>query len=94
MPGMDQQAESPTMKPGDRCPFCGDGTLVRSPSGLNLLCRTCDRITLLPQAHRSDGRTDATRHGRQTQKALLDTSKTPRRLRPRTSYIRVIAASV
>jgi hypothetical protein len=64
MPGMGEQAESPTVRSGDRCPFCGGGTLVPSPSGLNLLCRTCDRITLLPQAHRPNGRPDAMRHGR------------------------------
>ena len=64
MPGMNQQAESPAAKPGDRCPFCGERTLVRSPSGLNLVCTGCYRITLLPLAHRPDDRPDATRHGR------------------------------
>jgi hypothetical protein len=56
MPGMGQQAEFPTAKPGDRCPLCGEGLLVSSPSGLNLLCYACNRITVLPLAHRPDGR--------------------------------------
>jgi hypothetical protein len=59
MPGMSQQSESPTAKPGDRCPFCGKGVLVPSPSGLNLQCGTCERITVLPQSYRPDGRPDA-----------------------------------
>ena len=54
---------APTAKRGDRCPLCGKGTLVPSPSGINLLCHACNRITLLPQAHRPDDRADA-RHPR------------------------------
>ncbi len=54
LPVMNQQTELPTSKPGDRCPFCSEGVLVPSPSGLNLLCSTCDRITLLPLAHKPD----------------------------------------
>jgi hypothetical protein len=64
MPGMGEQAESRTMKPGDRCPFCGEMTLVLSPSGQNLLCGRCKRITVRPQPHRPDDRPDATRRGR------------------------------
>ena len=64
MPGMSQQAEPPTAKPGDRCPFCGKGALLPSPSGMNLLCDTCDRITVLPQAQGPDGRPVAARRGR------------------------------
>ena len=33
------------------------------PSGLNLVCTGCDRITLLPQAHMQDDRPVATRRG-------------------------------
>ena len=64
MPGMSQQAESPTAKPGDRCPRCGEGTLVPSPSGLNLLCDTCNGITVLPLAQKPDARPDAPGSGR------------------------------
>lgn len=64
MPGMGQQTESPTAKPGDRCPLCGEGALVPSPSGLNLLCRACNRITVLRQPHKPDGRPDAAGPGR------------------------------
>jgi hypothetical protein len=64
MPAMGDQSESPTITPGDRCPFCGEGVLTRSPSGLNLLCGRCQRITLLPQAHGPDDRPDAMRRGR------------------------------
>jgi hypothetical protein len=53
---------APTPKPGDHCPFCGEGTLVPSPSGINLLCHACNRITVLPQAHRPDRRPDAPGH--------------------------------
>jgi len=63
-PGMGEQSESPTVKPGDRCPFCGEGVLMPSPPGLHLQCGRCKRITLLPQPHRPDGRTDAWRHRR------------------------------
>ena len=48
MPGMSQQNESPTTKPGNDCPLCRKGTLVPSPSGINLLCRACKKITVLP----------------------------------------------
>jgi len=64
MPGMSQQTESPTAKPGNRCSFCGEGTLVPSPSGLNLLCGTCDRITLLRQPDKPDSRPDSPGPGR------------------------------
>ena len=47
-----QLAEFPTAKPGDRCPLCGKGRLVPSPSRLNLLCVACNRITVL---HETDG---------------------------------------
>jgi hypothetical protein len=62
MPGMGEQPESPTMKPGDPCTFCGERTLVPSPSGQNLLCGRCKRITLLPQEHRPDDRRIPGRH--------------------------------
>jgi hypothetical protein len=55
---------APTAKRGDRCTLCGKGTLVPSPSGINLLCHACNRITVLPQAHRPDDRPVAMRHGR------------------------------
>jgi hypothetical protein len=50
---------APTAKRGDRCPLCGKGTLVPSPSGLNLRCCTCKRITVLPQVHRPTDRPEA-----------------------------------
>jgi hypothetical protein len=64
MRGMSRQIESPIAKLGDRCLLCVEGTLVPSPSGLNLRCGRCKRITLVRQAHRLDGRTDPKRHSR------------------------------
>ena len=64
MPAMGEQTESPTMNLGGPRTFCGERTLVLSPSGLNLVCTRCDRITLLLQEHRPDDRPVATRHGR------------------------------
>jgi hypothetical protein len=63
MPGMSQQNESPTTKPGNDCPLCRKGTLVPSPSGINLLCRACKKITVLPLAQRPDGQPVAARRG-------------------------------
>ena|GEM_PF-2424464 len=59
LPSMSKQTESPTDKPGDRCPLCGKGTLVASASGKNLLCHACNRITVVPEAHKPDARPDA-----------------------------------
>jgi hypothetical protein len=64
VPSMTQQAEYPTAKPGENCPYCGEGPLVPSPSGMNLHCHTCNKITVLPQVQRTDDRPDATRRGR------------------------------
>ena len=63
-PVVNQQTESPTAKPEDRCPLCGEGTLVPSPSGTNLLCHACNRITVLPLAHRRNPRIEAHRLNR------------------------------
>ena len=64
LPRMGQQTESPTAKPGDPCPLCGEGVLMPSPSGLNLECDTCNRITLLPMTHSVDDRPNAAGHER------------------------------
>jgi hypothetical protein len=64
LPGMSQQTESPTAKPGDHCPLCGEGALVPSPSGMNLLCDTCNRIAVLPLAQKPDDRPDGAGHRR------------------------------
>ena len=60
---MNPQTVSPTAKPGSRCPLCGKPALVRSPSGLNLLCHACNRIAVLPHLYRRDGHPDAAAPG-------------------------------
>jgi hypothetical protein len=64
VPSMTQQTEYPTSKPGDRCRRCGKGALVLSPSGMNLHCDTCNKITVLPQVQRTDDRPVGSGHRR------------------------------
>jgi hypothetical protein len=79
---MSQQTESPTAKPGDRCPLCGKGTLAPSPSGLNLLCDTCNRTVLVRQGRKPDDQPDAAEKGQaggNAKKAVLEPKTRPRR---------------
>jgi uncharacterized protein (DUF983 family) len=57
---MYEQTESLSTKLGDRCPLCGNGALLPSPSGMNFVCHACKRIIVLSQPDRPDARPYAT----------------------------------
>ncbi len=40
-------------KQGDKCPWCGEGTLTVSPSAKHLMCPKCGRMVILNSATRT-----------------------------------------
>src|ERR1035437_10013278 len=58
--GMNKQSEPAVAQIGDRCHICGKGSLLRAPSGVNLICHACNRVMVLRRNWETDEVTSTT----------------------------------